>query len=80
MKFIYHDGGREAAGFRGKTGDCVVRAIAIATRMPYQQVYEMVNKAGAQERESKRRRNKSSARTGVYKPTTRKLLESLAWE
>jgi hypothetical protein len=80
MRFIYHDGGREAAGFRGETGDCVVRAIAIATRMPYQLVYNMVNDAGAQERESKRRRNKSSARTGVYKPTTRKLLESLGWK
>lgn len=80
MKFIHHDGGREAAGFRGKAGDCVVRAIAIATRVPYQDVYDIVNEAGAQERESRRRRGKSSARTGVYKPTTRKLLESLGWK
>jgi hypothetical protein len=27
----FDDGGRGAAGFKGKTGDCVCRAIAIAT-------------------------------------------------
>jgi hypothetical protein len=80
LKFVYNDGGRETAGYRGKAGDCVVRAICIAERRPYQEIYDMVNAAGAQERESKRRRNKSSARTGVYKPTTRKLLESLGWK
>lgn len=31
MTFVYDDGGRSAAGFKGKTGDCVTRAIAIAT-------------------------------------------------
>jgi hypothetical protein len=80
MKFIYHDGGREAAGYRGHAGDCVVRAIAIATRRPYQEIYDLVNAVGAQERHSKRRRGKSSARSGVYKPTTRKLLESSGWK
>lgn len=39
MKFHYNDGGREEAGFKGKTGDCVIRAIAIATNKPYQEVY-----------------------------------------
>lgn len=40
MKFIEHDGGRSEAGFKGKTGDCVTRAIAIATGLPYQEVYD----------------------------------------
>ena len=31
IDYRYDDGGREAAGYRGKTGDCVVRAIAICT-------------------------------------------------
>jgi hypothetical protein len=31
----YNDGSREAAGYRGEAGDCVVRAIAIATGMDY---------------------------------------------
>ncbi len=25
FQFNYNDGGREAAGFKGKTGDCVTR-------------------------------------------------------
>ena len=37
--FNYNDGGRAAAGYRGNTGDCVVRAIAIATGKPYKEVY-----------------------------------------
>ena len=36
------NGGRAAAGFRGAAGDCVTRAIAIATGLPYRQVYEEV--------------------------------------
>jgi hypothetical protein len=39
MQFVYNDGGRKAAGFKGTTGDCVTRAIAIATDRPYIEVY-----------------------------------------
>ena len=38
--FQLNDGGREAAGFKGGAGDCVVRSIAIAANLPYLQVYE----------------------------------------
>jgi hypothetical protein len=38
--FQPNDGGREAAGFKGGAGDCVVRSIAIAADLPYLQVYE----------------------------------------
>jgi hypothetical protein len=38
--YVYDDGGREAAGFKGKTGDCVTRAITIATEKPYREVYD----------------------------------------
>ena len=37
--YRYDDGGRAAAGYRGKTGDCVVRAIAICAREEYLAVY-----------------------------------------
>ena len=37
--YRYDDGGRAAAGFKGHTGDCVVRAIAILTGIPYLDVY-----------------------------------------
>ena len=50
MEFIYDDGGRAAAGFKGKTGDCVTRAIAIATGRPYREVYDRLNEI-AQEHE-----------------------------
>lgn len=40
MKMIYDDGGRKAAGFRGSAKDCVVRAVAIATCQPYQDVFQ----------------------------------------
>jgi hypothetical protein len=38
--FQFNDGGREKAGFKGGASDCVVRSIAIATTLPYIQVYE----------------------------------------
>lgn len=75
--FTYDDGGRAAAGFKGSAGDCVTRAVAIATGLPYLDVYNAINAAAANERTGKRKRGKSSARTGVYKGTTRKYLESL---
>src|ERR1044072_1780437 len=44
MKWIYNDGGREAAGYKGKSvGDCVTRAIAIVTEQPYQTVYDALH-------------------------------------
>ena len=40
-----NDGGRAAAGYKGKAGDCVVRSIAIATGVNYEEVYEDLYKA-----------------------------------
>lgn len=40
MKVIITDGGRKTAGFQGGTGDCVVRAVAIASGLSYEQVYK----------------------------------------
>lgn len=47
LPFIFNDGGRAAAGYLGDAGDCVVRAIAITTGLPYQQVYEDLRAANA---------------------------------
>lgn len=87
MKFVFDDGGRAAAGFKGKTGDCVCRAIAIATETPYKEVYDLINEYGKQEKKGLKTRkgnsyngNRSSARTGVYKDTTRKILATLGWK
>jgi hypothetical protein len=41
VRWLYDDGGRWDAGYRPRhVGDCVCRAIAIATERPYGEVYE----------------------------------------
>lgn len=67
-RWTYNDGGRIDAGFRGSTGDCVTRAIAIATGLPYREVYDNVNVAASGKK-------KSAARIGVPKKITRKIME-----
>lgn len=79
MKWVNNDGGRKAAGYSGTTGDCVTRAIAIAAQLPYQEVYDALNQLAKGERRGTRKRGISSARTGVYKDTTKKYLASLGW-
>lgn len=64
--FIHNDGGRAAAGFKGNTGDCVVRAVAIASGLPYQEVYDALSEGCRTQKLTKRSKPKSSARNGVY--------------
>lgn len=45
MELVWNDGGRAAAGFVGTAGDCVVRAIAIATNEDYRAVYDALGEA-----------------------------------
>ena len=70
--FIYNDGGREAGGYKGDAGDCVCRAVAIASELPYQQVYDRLAEGNAKQRRSKHDTGKRSrsARDGIS--TTRK--------
>lgn len=79
MKFVFNDGGRAAAGYHGSANDCVTRAIAIVSGLPYQQVYDAINERAQNERRGKRKRGISHARTGVYKPTYKKYLEDLGF-
>jgi len=80
MQFKYNDGGRKNAGFRGTTGDCVVRAIAIATSKDYIEVYNAINVMAKDERITKRKNKRSNAREGVYKQTYNKYLTNLGWK
>lgn len=85
LRFQLDDGGRAAAGFKGKAGDCVVRAVAIATGRPYVEVCDRLAALAERERPRGRRKKhrgggRSSPRYGVYKGTTRRLLESYGWE
>lgn len=51
MRYVYSDGGRWASGFRGKLGgDCVCRAISIASGRPYGDVHEMLERVGTRVR------------------------------
>ena len=59
--FRYDDGGREAAGFKGRAGDCVTRAIAIASGADYREVYKAAAKLNAD------RGRPRSARNGIHK-------------
>jgi hypothetical protein len=38
--YVLNDGGRAAANYKGQTGDCAVRAMAIALQLDYQSCYE----------------------------------------
>lgn len=80
MKYLYNDGGRREAGFQGITGDCVVRAIAIAIQKPYKEVYDKINVLGRQERIGKNSPSFSNSRTGVWRKTYQKYLENLGWK
>jgi len=77
IPFQYNDGGRSAAGYQGNTGDCVCRAIAIATGAPYARVYELINELAKSERKGKRKRGISSACKGVYKTTQKKIMDRI---
>ena len=52
MLWQYNDGGRAAAGYKGQTGDCVTRAIAIATERPYREVYDALFDASRADRDT----------------------------
>lgn len=66
MKLVLTDGGRAGAGFTGKTGDCVTRAVAIASGLPYATVYQALSAGAGTERGSKG----ATARNGIH--TSRK--------
>lgn len=80
MKYTYNDGGRAAAGYRGRAkGDCVARAIAIASGRPYKTVCDEIDALASRERTGKRKRSKSSSQGGVWKATTQRYLRSIGW-
>ncbi len=69
--FKYNDGGRFKAGYRGDAGDCVTRAIVIASGHDYGEVYKRLAKeTGGQRKSSRRSKRSRSARNGIN--TTRK--------
>ena len=53
MPFVVDDGGRAAAGYKGKTGDCVVRAVAIASGRPYAEIYAAMSRGMGTQRKTR---------------------------
>lgn len=82
MKFVYNDGGRADAGYKGDAGDCVVRAVAIATEQPYQTVYDALSEGCKTQRLTKRSKATSSARDGVNvrRKWFKDYMESIGWK
>lgn len=79
IDFVKDDGGRVEAGFTGHAGDCVTRAIAIATGLPYREVYDQLAAGMAASRGRHRTRGKRSARDGVFRNVYEPYLLSLGW-
>jgi hypothetical protein len=79
MIFIKDDGGRYAAGFKGSAGDCVTRAVAIASGRPYKEIYIALSHGMGNQRKSKGRtaRNGISTRRKWFKDYMRSI--GFAW-
>ena len=87
LKLKVDDGGRSAAGYKGKAGDCVVRSIAIVTGMSYQKVYQDLYNANENFRISSKtklarslKQKNDSPRTGTHRVVLKKYLEKLGWK
>lgn len=66
MPFVYDDGGRELAGYRGHASDCVCRSICIVTGLPYDDVYRELALGNATQRRRRcQPRGERSARNGI---------------
>lgn len=72
--FVEDDGGRQAAGFKGKSGDCAVRAVAIATGLSYRDAQKLVKDFAAKGKQG----NRAISR-GVYKEDLDAALRSIGW-
>jgi len=69
--WVYNDGGRSNY-FTGKNaGDCVTRAIAIASGMDYKQVYKTFAKLNAERGVAKSARNGVYTKSNAFKDTMR---------
>ena len=61
FKHQFNDGGRAAAGWKGTGGDCVARAIAIASGRPYKEVYDRLAEGNSTQKSTRRCRIRKAA-------------------
>ena len=87
LELKINDGGRAAAGFKGKAGDCVVRSISIATGIKYKEVYEDLYEANEEFRTTSRsklarslKQKNDTPRTGTHRVVLKNYLKKLGWK
>ena len=73
MTFIFNDGGRKAAGYKGVANDCGARAMSIALSLNYKSVYKELAQA------NKDCGGKRSAREGLYRNVYSDVLKKYGW-
>lgn len=71
MQFVFNDGGRLAAGFKTRTNDCVIRAVAIAANIEYRTVYDEIK--------SLYKSKSFNLARGIDKKITKEYLSKLGW-
>ena len=81
--WVYDDGGRKAAGFKGEAGDCGVRAAAIALQLPYRRVYreldDMTKASPLRRAKYARNLGRGSPNYGVWKQVFHAFMERHGW-
>jgi hypothetical protein len=73
MAYVFNDGGKAATGRKGKSGDCAVRAVAIATGTDYETAYRMMADEAASFG------YKKSARDGIHIQVMTAVLKKFDW-
>ena len=74
MSYIFNDGGRAKAGYKGTAGDCGARAMAIALGKSYKDVYKELAQANKEMGLGK------SARNGIMKNVYEMVLNRYGWQ
>jgi hypothetical protein len=92
-RWVYTDGGREAAGYRGRTGDCVIRAITLAVYpevvadptseaagIRYKTMYRALQERQREYMGASKALGRNSVRNGVYTVVYREMLKDAKWK
>jgi hypothetical protein len=79
--FVFDDGGRAAAGFKGRAGDCVCRAVSIASGRPYSEIYSRLAEIeGGRIKRGKVRAASARNGIGVRREAFKRFMRELGFE
>lgn len=80
VEVVITDGGRAAAGFKGKAGDCAIRAIAVATGRGYAEVHAELSGFAFDTERPRRGRSHSNQKVGFSGSTIRRYMAKIGWK